>query len=102
MTRDLMTKRFQGLRPIARFYTAAVILAGTAVIAHSVYAMTIDPIGKRWIILALLTLLTGSFNVKVPTLSVYISVYEVFVFTAILMYGTPAGTATVVLECLTV
>ena len=64
--------------------------------------LIVEPIGNRWVILALLTLLTGSFNVKVPSINAYISVSEAFVFASILLFGTPAGTATVVVECMVV
>ena len=97
-----MVADFTALRPIARIYISLVVLAGASVIAHSIYQLTAEPIGNRWIILALLTLLTGSFNVKVPSINAYISVSEAFVFASILLFGTPAGTATVVIECMVV
>jgi putative nucleotidyltransferase with HDIG domain len=60
------------------------------------------PIGNRWIILAALTVLTGSFNLKVPSINASLSVSDAFVFASILIFGTPAGTATALLECLVV
>jgi putative nucleotidyltransferase with HDIG domain len=62
--------------------------------------LLVDPISNRWVVLALLTLLTASFNLKVPSINAYISVSEAFVFASVLFFGTPAGTATVVVECL--
>src|SRR5262245_44676368 len=97
-----MVAEFTALRPIARFYIGLVVLAGASVIAHSIYQLTNEPIGNRWVILALLTLLTGSFNVKVSSINAYISVSEAFVFASILLFGTSAGTATVVIECMVV
>src|SRR5215467_6120421 len=97
-----MVAEFTALRPIARIYIGLIVLAGVTVIGHSVYQLSWEPIGNRWIILALLTLLTGSFNVKVPSINAYISVSEAFVFASILLFGTPAGTATVVIECMVV
>lgn len=97
-----MITTFKALRPAAQLYIALVVLAGASVIGHSVYSLTVNPIGNRWVILALLTLLTGSFNVKVPSINAFISVSEAFVFAAILLFGTPAGTATVVLECMVI
>lgn len=90
------------LRPAARFYIATVVLAGAAVIGSSVLELVFHPISNRWLILAALTLLTGSFNVKVSSINAYISVSEAFVFASILLFGVPAGTATVVIECLVV
>ena len=97
-----MVTAFDALRPAARLYITLVVIAGASVIGHSVYELAVNPIGNRWIILALLTLLTGSFNVKVPSINAFISVSEAFVFASILLFGTPAGTATVVLECMVI
>lgn len=94
-----MVADYHSLRPIARLYIALVVLAGASAIAHSLYELVANPISNRWVILALLTLLTGSFNVKVPSINAYISVSEAFVFASILLFGTPAGTATVLIEC---
>jgi putative nucleotidyltransferase with HDIG domain len=97
-----MVAQFTELRPKAKIYIALIVLAGAFVIVHSVYQLASEPIGNRWLILALLTLLTGSFNVKVPSINAFISVSEAFVFASILLFGTPAGTATVVVECMVV
>jgi putative nucleotidyltransferase with HDIG domain len=91
---------FKKLRAPARFYVLLVILAGAAVISDSVHRLVVEPISNRWIVLAVLTLLTASFNLKVPSINAYISVSEAFVFASVLFFGTPAGTATVVVECL--
>src|SRR5690349_21017453 len=93
---------FHSLRPAARLYIVIVVLAGVSVIAHSVQQLIVEPISNRWIILAALTLLTGSFNLKVPSINAYISISEAFVFASTLFFGTPAGTATVLLECLVI
>lgn len=97
-----MASPFQALRPGARLYITFVVAAGACVIGSSIYQLFVEPISNRWLILAALTLLTGSFNVKVSSINAYISVSEAFVFASILMFGTPAGTATVVIECLVI
>lgn len=60
------------------------------------------PAEREWFLLAALTLLTGSFTVKLPTLSAKISVSETFVFTSVLLFGPSAGTITVVLDALVI
>jgi putative nucleotidyltransferase with HDIG domain len=70
------------------------------VIAGSMWSMASDPPALEWFILAALTLLTGSFTVKVPSLTARISVSETFVFTSTLLFGPAAGTLTVVLDAL--
>src|SRR5665213_603249 len=87
-------------RTIARVYVTAVVLTGAAVLAHSVHSLYVDPIGKQWFVLATLTLLTGSFTVKVPSTNASLSVSETFVFASVLLFGAAAGAITVLLECL--
>src|ERR1700755_3342618 len=97
-----MIATFQDLRSSARAYPACVVFCGAVVIGHSVFQLVANPISNRWLILAVLTLLTGSFNVKVSSINAYISVSEAFVFASILLFGTPAGTATVLIECMVI
>ena len=93
---------FAKLRPTVKAYVSAVVLVGFATLAHSVHRLFIDPIGPQWFTLAALTLLTGSFTVKVPSINAHISVSEAFVFTSVLLFGPSAGAVTVLLECLTI
>ncbi len=93
---------YSDLRRGARVYVALVVLAGAAVVAHSVHRLYIDPIGPQWFVLAALTLLTGSFTVKVPSIAAYLSVSETFVFASVLIFGPAAGAITVLLECLVI
>lgn len=81
-------------------YVAVVCLAGLSVLGHSVVALVREPIPVQWLVLAGLTLLSGYFTIKVPSLQARLSVSETFVFTAVLLFGTPAGTITVALDTL--
>jgi putative nucleotidyltransferase with HDIG domain len=85
---------------IGPWYIAAVIATGVAVIAHSLYSACVTPPPAEWMILAALTLFTGSFTVKVPTQAARLSVSETFVFTSTLLFGPASGTVTAVLEAL--
>ena len=60
------------------------------------------PIGSQWLLLAGLTLISGSASVKLPSAHVSISISEAFVFTAVLLYGPAAGTLTVALDGLVI
>src|SRR5439155_3859 len=71
-------------------------------VGHSLHQAYTNPIGIQWLVLAALTLLTGSFSVKVSSINAYISVSETFVFASVLLFGTAAGTVTVLLECLVI
>ena len=83
-------------------YAVTVICVGVGVIIESLWRLYSDPPGVEWFLLALLTLLTGSFTVKVPSLPAKLSVSEPFVFTSALLFGPAAGTITVVLDALVI
>jgi putative nucleotidyltransferase with HDIG domain len=91
-----------GLAGIARLYLAIVIVAGTVVVLHSLYTLYSGPVGYEWFLLAGLTLLSGSFTVKVPTIPARLSVSETFVFAAVLLYGPAAATMVVALDSLVI
>lgn len=86
----------------ARLYLAAVIAAGLLVVLHSLYSLYSKPVGYEWFLLAGLTLLSGSFTVKVPTIPARLSVSETFVFAAVLLYGPAAATMVVALDSLVI
>lgn len=88
--------------PIRRHYVAAVIAIGVGIVLASLWQLYNSPPGGEWFILAALTLLTGSFTVKLPSLPAKISVSETFVFTSVLLFGPAAGTITVVLDALVI
>ena len=83
-----------------KWYVGAVIAAGLTVILSSVARMYRTPPGQEWLILAALTLLTGSFTVKIPKLAARVSVSDTFVFAAVLLYGSSVPTVIVALDCL--
>src|SRR6266850_849146 len=83
-------------------YLAVVIVSGLVIIARSLSDAIAAPPGVEWFTLAALTLLTGSFTVKVPSLSARFSVSETFVFASALLFGPAAGTLTVVLDALVI
>jgi putative nucleotidyltransferase with HDIG domain len=83
-------------------YIAAVAGLGLAILGTSIWQLSVSQPGVEWFLLATLTLLTGSFTVKVPSLAAKISVSETFVFTSVLLFGTSAGVVTVVLDALVI
>lgn len=90
------------LTPKGQLYVVVVAAAGLIVIGHCITVLLASPIGGEWVILAGLTLLSGSFTVRVPSFRARISVSETFVFTSVLLFGTCAGTLTVALDVLVV
>jgi len=88
------------LSSAAQTYLGVVIFAGMATIAHSAAVLIQSPPPRGWMVLAVLTLVTGSLTIRIPTISARISVTEVFVFAAVLWFGPAVATFIVVLEAL--
>jgi putative nucleotidyltransferase with HDIG domain len=79
-------------------YVYAVIVAGFAAVLHSALTLVQQPADMRWLLLAALTLVSGSANVRLTAVSATISVSETFVCTSVLLFGAAAGTLTVTLD----
>jgi diguanylate cyclase (GGDEF)-like protein/putative nucleotidyltransferase with HDIG domain len=86
----------------SRAYIAAVVVAGLFVVLESLYSISRSPVDPNWLVLAGLTLLSGSFTVRIPGLPAKLSVSETFVFAAALLFGPPAATMIVVLDTLVI
>lgn len=71
-------------------------------VVQSFVELMLHNIGWNWTILALLTLVSGSATVSLPSLPVAVSVSETFVFTSVLLFGPAAGTLTVALDALVI
>jgi diguanylate cyclase (GGDEF)-like protein/putative nucleotidyltransferase with HDIG domain len=84
----------------ARVYVSIVILAGVVAVCHSLYVLRLHPVSYHWTLLAGLTLLSGSFTIRIPTIPARLSVSETFVFAAVLLFGPAAATMIVVLDSL--
>jgi diguanylate cyclase (GGDEF)-like protein/putative nucleotidyltransferase with HDIG domain len=85
-----------------RLYLAVVVLTGLSVVLYSLQSLYVRPVGYEWFILAGLTLLSGSFTVKVPTIPARLSVSETFVFAAVLLFGPAGATLVVALDSLVI
>jgi hypothetical protein len=83
-----------------RLYVWAVILAGGCAIVHAAVEMLGPGPTSQWLILALLTLVSGSATVKLPSIPAHISVSETFLFSSVLLYGASAGVLTASLDAL--
>ena len=83
-----------------RTYVIAVTATGLTLVVFCLAELLMNPIDSGWLILAGLTLLTGSFTIRVPALAARISVSETFVYTSVLLFGTSAGSITVALDAL--
>jgi putative nucleotidyltransferase with HDIG domain len=95
-----MSTQRRDLSRAAKIYIAVVACAGLAALVHSAAALAVHPPTPGWLVLAGLTLLTGSLTIKVPTVSARLSVSEVFVFAAVLWFGPAVATFIVALDTL--
>jgi len=64
-----MSRQFTELRPSARLYVLGVIGLGAVTVVYSAVSLVQQPVGWDWLVLAALTLLTGSFSIKVPSVT---------------------------------
>jgi putative nucleotidyltransferase with HDIG domain len=87
---------------MSQAFVPCVSAAGLLVVGHCITTMMQQPLSGDWLWLAALTLLTGSFTIKIPSIPVRLSVSETFVFASVLLFGTCAGTIIVALEILVV
>lgn len=81
-----------------RLYIWAITVAGSAALAYAAGTLFLAHVAHGWLVLAALTVLSGSFPIKVPSIPATISVSETFVFVAVLLFGTPAATVIVALD----
>src|SRR5829696_9885771 len=98
----MSTARFRDLPAATRAYIAVVVAVGSFMIVQSFEQLYLHNIGWSWTILALLTLVSGSATVNLPSLPATVSVSETFVFTSVLLFGPAAGTLTVALDALVI
>lgn len=90
----------QGRTPLGRAYLAGIPWVGTGVLVWALADIFLHPPDSSWLALAALTILTGSFTVKIPGLVARLSVSEPFVFAATLWFGPSVGAVTVALDAL--
>ncbi len=87
---------------LGQIYLWSVISAGIAVLVVAVTDLNAHPISLGWLILASLTLVSGSATLHLPSSYASISISETFVFAAALLYGPSAAAATVSLDALAI
>lgn len=86
----------------ARVFIALVVAAGLFVVWSSAREILGRPALTDWLSLAGLTILTGSFSIKLPSISARFSVSEAFVIAAVILFGPGVATAIVILDSLVV
>lgn len=95
-----MVQPIRALSTTGRLYVALVVIVGAAALLQSATTVAASPPNPRWLLLAALTLLTGSFSIKVPSINARFSVSEAFVFAAVFSFGAEVATIIVALDTL--
>ena len=92
----------QRLSRLGLAYVASVIACGVAVTGYALFAVITGPVPNQWLVLAALTLLTGSFSIKVPSVEARFSVSDAFVFACVFLFGPSPATVIVAIDCLVI
>lgn len=95
-----MPQKLRSLSALGRVYVLSVSAIGMSIAAISLGQLLLQKVSVQWLILAALTLLTGSFTVRIPKIPARLSVSDTFVFASVLLFGPAAGTITVLLDAL--
>jgi putative nucleotidyltransferase with HDIG domain len=88
----------RGLTPQARLFVAAVGLCGAAVVGRSVFVLWHAAMPAQWLLFAVLTVLSGTLSIKIPSIQSRFSVSEVFAFTSVLLFGPEVGALVLALD----
>jgi putative nucleotidyltransferase with HDIG domain len=84
--------------PRVWLFVFGVSVSGAMAIGQALRLLYTAPLSPWAAVLALLTVVSGRFAVKMPGRSATVSVSEVFVFTSLLLFGPPAATVTMALD----
>jgi putative nucleotidyltransferase with HDIG domain len=95
-----MPLHYSHLSSRGRGYVGGVSAIGLAIAAYSLAQLFLLAVDIQWLILAALTLLTGTFTVRIPGIPARLSVSDTFVFASVLLFGPAAGTITALLDAL--
>ena len=95
-----MSGLFTELPRTAQIYITSIVIFGIAAVGDAVASLIQAPVGAEWLVLAGLTVVTGSFSIKVPKVNARISASDAFVFSAILLFGVHVATVIVAIETL--
>lgn len=98
----MAARSFRELPTATRLYIAIIVAAGATTISVSLADLLQGRINLNWLILAMLTLASGSATVRLASVPVAISISETFVFTSALLFGASAGALTVALDAVVI
>ena len=83
-----------------RAFLAAVILAGSFVLAWSLMDLSVQPIAPQWLMLVALTGVSGWATLRLRAIPASFSISDTFTIAAALLFGPAAGAVTVAADAL--
>jgi putative nucleotidyltransferase with HDIG domain len=86
--------------PTLRAYVVAVGLGGTALFAYSAAVLARRGVSVELAVFATLTLASGRFTLKIPSINSMLSISEMFGFSCVLLFGPEAAAVTLALDSL--
>jgi putative nucleotidyltransferase with HDIG domain len=75
----------------AKAYVFSVIAAGIAVGSYSIVDLVRHPVGLEWLILVVLTVISGWATLRIPSMPISFSISDTFNIVAALLFGPSAG-----------
>ncbi|HEX6463327.1 MAG TPA: HD domain-containing phosphohydrolase [Vicinamibacterales bacterium] len=82
----------------ARLFIGVVSVFGIVVVARSATTLASAAMPLAWVLFALLTIASGMFTLKVPSIETRISISEAFAFASVLLFGPYVGVVTLALD----
>jgi len=81
-----------------RALVVSVVLAGLATAAWCGYVLASASVPREWMVFGALTIASGFFTLKVPSIDSRLSISELFAFACVLQFGPEAGAITLALD----
>lgn len=82
----------------ARVFIGVISVLGLAAVGRSVVVFAAANTPIEWVLFAFLTIASGMFSLKVPSIDTRISVSEAFAFASVLLFGPHVGVITLALD----
>jgi putative nucleotidyltransferase with HDIG domain len=84
----------------ASAYISAVALIGVTLAAYCAHTLVRSDVSPQFLVFAVLTLVSGRFTLKVPSVEAHFTPSEMFTFTIVLLFGPEAGAITLAADSL--
>ena len=86
------------MTPRTRVLVVSVVLAGAAIAARCGFVLAFANVPREWMVFGALTIASGFFTLKVPSIDSRLSISELFAFACVLQFGPEAGAVTLALD----